>query len=38
MHDAGTKYDFAFVDSESFEKYRPKGMKELLGSFRQFKD
>ncbi len=36
-HHTGVKYDFAFVDSESFEKYRPKNMAALLASFRQFK-
>lgn len=35
--DAGTKYDFAYVDSESFEKYRPKSMGDLVKSFVKFK-
>jgi type III restriction enzyme len=33
----GAAYDFAYVDSESFEKYRPRTMADLLKAFRQFK-
>jgi type III restriction enzyme len=31
------EYDFAFVDQEGFEKYRPKSFKEALGGFREYK-
>jgi type III restriction enzyme len=31
-------YDFVFVDQESFEKYAPKSFKNLLESFREYKD
>ena len=37
--EGGTRrFDFVFVDSESFEKYRPKSMGEVLASFRKFKE
>lgn len=32
------KYDFVFVDQESFEKYEPKNFKELVDNFREYKD
>lgn len=32
----GQPYAFAYVDSESFEKYRPKSMQDVLDGFRQF--
>lgn len=35
---AGISYDFVLVDSESFEKYRPKTMQAVLDSFRQYRD
>lgn len=30
-------YDFCFVDQESFEKYNPSSLSELLSGFRQYK-
>jgi len=32
------KYDFVFVDQESFEKFQPTSFKELLGSFKGYKE
>jgi type III restriction enzyme len=32
------KYDFVFVDEESFHKYGPKSFSELIASFRQYKE
>jgi hypothetical protein len=32
------KYDFIFVDEEGFKKYNPKTFKELITSFRKYKD
>jgi type III restriction enzyme len=32
------KYNFAYVDQESFEKYRPNSFKQLLLSFIEYKD
>jgi type III restriction enzyme len=32
------KYDFVYVDEESFKKYEPKSFADLLGSFREYKD
>lgn len=34
---SGAKYDFAYVDEESFDRYAPKTFAELLASFREFK-
>lgn len=31
-------YDFCFVDQESFEKYRPSTLADLVSGFRQYKD
>ena len=31
------KYDFVFVDQEGFNKYKPSNLKELVGSFREYK-
>jgi type III restriction enzyme len=33
----GVKYDFVYVDEESFEKYRPKSFAQLLQSFQEHK-
>jgi type III restriction enzyme len=30
------EYDFAFVDQEGFEKYKPKSFRETLGGFREY--
>ncbi len=32
------KYDFVYVDQEGFEKYKPNSFRQLLGSFREYKD
>lgn len=32
------KYDYVFVDQESFEKYRPTTFKQLVTNFRGYKD
>ena len=31
------EYDFAYVDEESFEKYKPASFKQLLAGFREYK-
>lgn len=31
------EYDFAYVDEESFEKYKPTSFKQLLAGFREYK-
>ena len=31
------KYDFVYVDQESFEKYKPTGFRELVKSFMEYK-
>jgi type III restriction enzyme len=31
-------YDFVYVDSESFEKYKPSTFKQLVDGFREYKD
>ena len=33
----GFTFDFAFVDEESFKKYRPRSFEELLRMFKRFK-
>ncbi len=33
-----TRYDFAYVDQKSFEKYSPTSFKQLVDGFREFKD
>ena len=32
------RYDYVFVDEESFNKYKPKSFRELLASFRDYKE
>jgi len=32
------KYDFVFVDQESFEKYAPKSFDDLLAGFHEYKN
>ena len=32
------RYDFVYVDQESFEKYRPTSFKQLVAGFREYKD
>ena len=32
------RYDFVYVDEESFKKYNPKTFKSLVDSFREYKD
>jgi type III restriction enzyme len=34
---SGVKYDFVYVDEESFKKYQPKSFADLVASFREFK-
>ncbi len=34
---ADAEYDFAYVDEESFEKYKPTSFKQLLAGFREYK-
>ncbi len=34
---ADVKYDFVFVDQESFEKYRPDSFRQLVDDFREYK-
>jgi type III restriction enzyme len=31
------RFDFVFVDEESFQKYRPKSFADLVNSFREYK-
>ena len=31
-------YDFGYVDQENFEKYKPGSFRELIHSFREYKD
>ena len=33
-----TKFDFIYVDQESFEKYKPNSLAELLSSFKEYKN
>ena len=35
---SGVRYDFVFVDEESFKKYKPASFKELVGSFTEYKE
>lgn len=35
---ASVKYDFVYVDQESFERYKPKSFKALLDAFREYKN
>ena len=32
------KYDFVYVDQESFERYHPNSFSQLVDGFREFKD
>jgi type III restriction enzyme len=32
------KFDFVYVDEESFKKYRPTSFKSLVDSFREYKN
>jgi type III restriction enzyme len=32
------KYDFVYVDQDSFEKYKPQSFKELTDGFKQYKE
>ena len=34
---ADAEYDFAYVDEESFEKYKPASFKQLIAGFRKYK-
>lgn len=34
---ACVKYDFVYVDEESFNKYKPTSFKDLAGSFNEYK-
>jgi len=34
---AEVKYDFAYVDQENFEKYKPASFKQLIEGFREYK-
>ena len=34
---ADAEYDFAYVDEESFEKYKPTSFKQLVAGFREYK-
>ncbi|MBI2884054.1 MAG: type III restriction endonuclease subunit R, partial [Candidatus Methylomirabilis oxyfera] len=35
---ADVKYDFVYVDEESFEKYRPTSFRQLLNGFREYQE
>ena len=35
---ADVKYDFVYVDEESFEKFKPASFRELIGSFTEYKE
>jgi type III restriction enzyme len=35
---AEVKYDFVYVDEESFEKYQPASFRQLIDGFREYKD
>ncbi len=35
---ADVKYDFVYVDQESFEKYKPASFSQLVDSFREYKE
>jgi type III restriction enzyme len=32
------KYDFVYVDQESFERYKPVSFLELVNGFREYKE
>jgi type III restriction enzyme len=31
------KYDFVYVDEESFDKYKPKSLNQLVAGFKEYK-
>jgi type III restriction enzyme len=33
----GVKYDFVYVDQESFERYKPTSFRQLVAAFREYK-
>ena len=35
---ADVKYDFVYVDEESFERYKPTSFKQLVDGFREYKE
>ena len=35
---AGVKYDFVYVDEESFKQYKPTSFRQLLDGFREYKE
>ncbi|MFQ5675683.1 MAG: DEAD/DEAH box helicase family protein [bacterium] len=35
---AGVRYDFVYVDEESFKRYRPKSFDDLVANFREYKE
>ncbi|MDQ6699297.1 MAG: hypothetical protein M3Z36_03825, partial [Acidobacteriota bacterium] len=35
---AGVKYDFVYVDQESFDRYRPASFRQLIDGFRLYKE
>ena len=35
---ADVEYDFVYVDEESFEKYKPTSFRQLIDSFREYKE
>jgi type III restriction enzyme len=35
---ADVKYDFVYVDQESFEKYEPTSFRQLLETFNEYKE
>jgi len=35
---AGVKYDFVYVDQESFEQYKPTSFRQLIDGFREYKE
>ncbi len=35
---SGDRYDFVYVDQESFESYRPGSFKSLMDGFREYRD
>ena len=35
---SNVKYDFVYVDEESFEKYKPTSFRQLVDGFREYKE
>jgi type III restriction enzyme len=35
---ADVKYDFVYVDYESFEKYKPTSFRQLMDGFKEYKE